>query len=96
MTGRLNELLIRGFSQLKGTVSRDFLLQVFSWCPNKIIKTSLIEDFFHLPTVSTTPMVHLELRISPRILGKFETARLRYTGAWGNLIHEKNVKSNIS
>jgi hypothetical protein len=29
MTGRLNKLLIRGFSQLKGTVSRDFLLQVF-------------------------------------------------------------------
>jgi hypothetical protein len=30
----------------------------------------LIEDFFHLPPVSTTPVVHLELRISPRILQK--------------------------
>ncbi len=32
-------------------------------CPNKIIKTFLIEDFYHLPLVSTTPMVkvHLEL-----------------------------------
>jgi hypothetical protein len=35
-------------------------------CPNKIIKTFLIEDFFHLPPVSTTPVVHLELGISPR------------------------------
>jgi hypothetical protein len=31
-------------------------------CPNKIIKTFLIEDFFHLP-----PVVDLELGISPRI-----------------------------
>jgi hypothetical protein len=36
-------------------------------CPNKIIKTILIEDFFPLPSVSTTPVVHLELRISPRM-----------------------------
>jgi hypothetical protein len=27
----------------------------------------LIEDFFHLPPVTTTLAVHLELRISPRI-----------------------------
>ncbi len=39
-------------------------------CPNKIIKIFLIEDFFHLPPVSTTLVVHLELRISPRIFGK--------------------------
>ncbi len=30
-------------------------------CPNKIIKTFLIEDFFLLPLVSMTPVVHLEL-----------------------------------
>jgi hypothetical protein len=30
----------------------------------------LIEDFFHLPPVSTTPVVHLELRISLRIFEK--------------------------
>ncbi len=40
--------------------------------PNKIIKFFLIEDFFHLPPVSTAPLVNLELRISPRI---FETIR---------------------
>ncbi len=37
-------------------------------CPNKIIKIFLIEDFFHLQPVST--VMHLELRISPRILEK--------------------------
>ncbi len=36
-------------------------------CPNKIIKIFLIEDFSHLPPVSTTPVVNLELRISLRI-----------------------------
>jgi hypothetical protein len=30
-------------------------------CPNKIIKIFLIEDFFHLPPVSLTPVVHIEL-----------------------------------
>jgi hypothetical protein len=41
--------------------------------PNKLIKTFQFEDFFHLPPVSTTattPMVHLEVRISPRIFEK--------------------------
>ncbi len=36
----------------------------------KFIKTFLIEDFFQLPMVSTTLMVHLELRISPRFFEK--------------------------
>ncbi len=40
-------------------------------CPNKIIKIFLQEDFFHLPPVSTTPVVHLEPRISPRTFEKF-------------------------
>jgi hypothetical protein len=30
-------------------------------CPNKIIKTFLIEELFLLPPVSMTPVVHLEL-----------------------------------
>jgi hypothetical protein len=34
-------------------------------CPKEIMKTLLIEDFLHLPLVSTTTVVHLELRISP-------------------------------
>ncbi len=39
-------------------------------CPKKIIKIFLLEDFFHLPPVLLTPMVHLEPRISPRIFEK--------------------------
>jgi hypothetical protein len=30
-------------------------------CPKEIMKIFLIEDFFHLPLVSTTPVVHVEL-----------------------------------
>ncbi len=39
-------------------------------CPNKIIKVFLIEDFFHLPPVSTTPVVRLESRISAQMFEK--------------------------
>ncbi len=66
-------------------------------CQNKRMKIFLIDYFFHFPPVSTTPVVHLELRISPRILEKkFETALMVYSGAWGKLIHEKNQRSKIS
>jgi hypothetical protein len=41
-------------------------------CPKEIMKIFLIEDFFHLPPVSTTQVVHLELRISPRIFEKIQ------------------------
>ncbi len=39
-------------------------------CPKEIMQTFLIEDFFPLPPVSTTPVVHLELRKSPWIFEK--------------------------
>ncbi len=58
----------------------------------KTIKTFLIEDFSHLPPMSTTPVVHLELRISPRI-GNGPNGLLRGSG---KLIHEKNLKSKNS
>jgi hypothetical protein len=34
------------------------------------MKTFLIEDFFYFPPVSTTRVLHLGLRISPRIFEK--------------------------
>jgi hypothetical protein len=40
---------------------------------NRIFKNFYVEDFFnffHFPPVSTTPVVHLELRISPPIFEK--------------------------
>jgi hypothetical protein len=56
----------------------------------------MIDEFLHLPPVSLTPVANLELRISPRILTKFETTLMVYSGAWGKLIHEKNQKSKFS
>ncbi len=47
-----------------------YVNSTYQRCPNKIIKTLLIEDFFYLPLVSTTPVVHLELRICLRIFEK--------------------------
>ncbi len=52
-------------------------------CPKKIIKIFLIEDFFHLPQVSATPVVNLELRISPRILEKNQNGPNGILWGWG-------------
>jgi hypothetical protein len=46
-----------------------------------------------LPSVSLIPVVHLDLRISPRIFEKIRNGR---NGAGGKLIHEKNQKQKIS
>jgi hypothetical protein len=46
--------------------------------------------------VSTTPVVHLEPRITPRIFEKFERAVMVYSGAWGNLFMKKNQELKIS
>jgi hypothetical protein len=42
------------------------------------------------------PVVHLDLRISPRILKKFEMILMLISVAWGKVIHEKNLKQKIS
>jgi hypothetical protein len=38
------------------------------------------------------PVVHLDLRISPRIFEKFETVLMGYSGAGGKLIHGKKTE----
>jgi hypothetical protein len=65
-------------------------------CQKEIMQIFLIEDFFHLPLVSTTPVVHLELRMSPRIFEKIRNGRNGKLKGLGELIHEKNQKSKIS
>ncbi len=62
--------------------------------PNKIIKVFLMEDFSHLPPVSTTPVVNLELR--REFSKKFEMVLMGYSIAGGKLIDEKNQKRKIS
>jgi hypothetical protein len=43
----------------------------------------LIEDFFHLPPVSLTPVANLELRISPGILEKIRNGPIGILWGWG-------------
>ncbi len=64
---------VSDFLHLKGNIKEKKYLYVISTierCPNKIIKTFLIEDFFHLPPVSMTIVVQLELRKSPWIFAR--------------------------
>jgi hypothetical protein len=68
---------ISGCSDLKVTLKAKVYLYInstFQRCPTKII--FMIEDFFHLPPVSRTPAVHLELRTSSQILnGPYDILR---------------------
>ncbi len=50
----------------------------------------------NLPPVALRPVVHLDLRISPRIFEKFEMTFVLFSGACGKMIHEKNLKQKIS
>jgi hypothetical protein len=93
---------ISGCKHLKVNLKAKIYMYVNSTtqrCPTKIIKIFLIEDFFHLSPVPMTLVVHLELRISPRIFEKIRNGpnviHMLYSGAWGKLIHEKNQKSKI-
>ncbi len=56
----------------------------------------MIEDFFHLPPVWTTPVVHLELWISPQIFEKVRNDPNGLLRGLGKLIREENQKSKIS
>ncbi len=69
---------ISGCRHLKVSLKAKMFIYVNSTtqrCSNKIIKIFLLEDFFHLPPVSLTPVVHLEPRISPRIFEKIRNGR---------------------
>ncbi len=78
--------LISGCRYLKVNLKAKMYIYVNSTiqrCPNKIIKLFLIEEFFHLPPVSTTPVVTLELRISPRIFRKIRNGPNGILWGWG-------------
>ncbi len=62
----------------------------------KYLKLFLLKIFHLPPPVSTTPVVHLELRISRKVLKKFETALMGYLGVWDKLIHENLVALFLS
>ncbi len=78
--------LISGCRYLKVNLKANIYIYVNSTiqrCPNKIIKIFLIVDFFHLPPVSPTPVVNLELRISPRIFEKIRNGPNGILWGWG-------------
>jgi hypothetical protein len=76
--------LISGCRNLKVNLTAKIYTYVNSSiqrCPNKMFKVFLIKDFFHLPPVSLTPVVNLELQISPRIFEKIRNGPNRIL--WG-------------
>ncbi len=56
----------------------------------------VVDAVGNLPPVSLIPVVHLDLRVSPWILKKFEMTLILFSGDWGDMIHEKNLKRKIS
>jgi hypothetical protein len=46
-------------------------------------------------TTGTGGAVHLHLRISPRILEKVKMTLMLFSGAWGRMIHKKNLTQKI-
>jgi hypothetical protein len=78
--------LISGCRNLKVNLKAKVYIYVNSTiqsCPNKIYKNFLIKDFFHLPPVSVTPVVNLELRISPWISEKIWNGPNGIHWGWG-------------
>ncbi len=47
------------------------------------------------PVTNLPPAVHLDLRISPRIIEKMRNEPSIISGAWGKMVHEKNLKQKI-
>ncbi len=58
----------------------------------------VVDTAEQLIPVSLTPVININSRISPRIFEKIQKGSngIRYLGAWGTLIHEKNLNSKIS
>jgi hypothetical protein len=58
------------------------------------IAAGVVDTGGNLPPVSLTPVVYLDLRISPRIFEKIRNDPnvTVLSGAWGKVVHEKNLK----
>jgi hypothetical protein len=58
----------------------------------------VVDTGSNLPPLSLTPVVHLDLRISPRIFEKIQNDPnvITVSGAWGKVIHGNNLKQKIS
>ncbi len=92
------------FNNFVGTPleSRDYIYKIFVFkFTLRYLQTDIVPTVYtggkfvpgvvtNLPLVPLIPVVHLDMRISPRIFEKFETVLTVYSGAGGKLIHEKN------
>ncbi len=92
---------ISGCRDLKVNLKANMYLEVNSTtqrCPKKIIKTFMLEDFFnfHLSPMSTTPVVHLELRISPWIFEKIRNSPSGILRGWLETYSWKKPEVDIS
>jgi hypothetical protein len=72
---------------LKRTWRKKYIYLLTLKVSKKYFNTFPIEDVFHLPSVSTTPVVPFELRISRRIFSKFQTSPMVRSSR--KLIHKK-------
>jgi hypothetical protein len=59
-----------------------------SLIPAAVLSPLLLTPVANLPTVT---MMHLDLRISPRIFEKIRNDPMLFSGAWGKVIHEKKT-----
>jgi hypothetical protein len=50
----------------------------------------------NLSTVTLVPAVQIALRISYEFSKKFKMTLMFFSGAWGKMIHEQNLKQKIS
>jgi hypothetical protein len=73
----------------RANIKINFILQVH------LLPVSLT-PVANLPPLSLIPVVHLDLRLSPRIFEKIEQVLTEYSGTGGKLIREKNQKQKIS
>jgi hypothetical protein len=85
--------------------------QIFHWCqrhqwqilpPVSLVLLIPVANLLpvtpaaYLPPVSKTMAANNGSEYLRKFSKKFETALMVYSGAWGNLIHEKNQKTKIS
>ncbi len=85
------------FTQVSNRINKKILTRyTFQRCPKKIINIFLTEIFFICHRCQRLRWSTLSCEYLREFSGKFETALMVYSGAWGKLIHEKSQKSKIS
>jgi hypothetical protein len=87
---------LQPFMRLGRQVDKRYLPPV-SLIPAAIFPLVSLTQVANLPPVSLIPVVHLDLRISPRIFKKMSYDPIVFfSGAGGKMVHEKNLKQKIS